>query len=150
MSDDALDCAYRLLARREHGAHELLLKLEKKGHQAVAACAALAECQRLNLQSDERYADSICRTRIRQGYGPVRIRRELQSMHVDAELIEQVLSQAADHWLAHATGVWKKKYGALPSSDVPYTVLQKQKQFLLYRGFPMETIKQVFDHYFYP
>lgn len=145
MSDEALNCAFRLLARREHGADELLRKLEKKGHRAAAARAALAECQRLKLQSDERYADSLCRTRIRQGYGPLRIRQELQSMNIDAERIEQALSPEADHWLACAMGVWKKKYGGRPSPDVPYAVLQKQKQFLLYRGFSTETIKQVFD-----
>lgn len=134
----------RLLARREHGAHELAAKLAKKGYLGVAIQEALAECQRLNLQSDSRFVENVCRTRIRQGYGPLRIRQELQNLQIDSELIEAALQQEQDNWLDYAIGVWKKKYKE--QSESSYIALQKQKQFLLYRGFSTDTITRVFKN----
>ena len=105
---------------------------------------ALQECQRLGFQSDSRFVDNVCRTRIRQGYGPIRIRQELNHLQVELELIDAMLQQEQDHWFAHALAVWKKKYKE--QSELSYTELQKQKQFLLYRGFSTDTITQIFNH----
>ena len=144
MKSNAYACAVRLLARREHGAHELVNKLVLKGYPADAAEEALRECQRLGLQSDSRFVENVCFTRIRQGYGPIRIRQELQHLQVDSVLIDAVLQQEQDNWLAYALGVWKKKYKE--QSELSYVALQKQKQFLLYRGFSTDTITKIFNH----
>lgn len=138
-----MDHALRCLARREHGAHELIHKLIQKGHAEVVAREVLAECQRLNLQSDHRFVEMITRTRIGQGYGPLRIRRELQWLQIDKALIETVGQQEEHDWLSHARKAWEKKYGKPCASS--RATLQKQKQFLLYRGFPMETINLLLD-----
>ncbi len=135
-------CAVRLLARREHGAHELVQKLTQKGHPDVDIQDAIAECQRLGLQSDARFVDNICRARIRQGYGPLRIRLELQNKQIDRDLIHQALAQEDEHWLAHANDVRLKKYKE--QDDCSFDAIQKQKQFLLYRGFSTDTINIVF------
>jgi regulatory protein len=132
----------RLLARREHGAHELVNKLAAKGYLEPDIQSALFECQRHGFQSDSRFVENLCRTRIRQGYGPIRIRHELQNLHVDGELISAALQQEQDNWLAYAVEVWKKKYK--DPVDLSYTALQKQKQFLLYRGFSTDTITMIF------
>lgn len=137
----ALHCAVRLLARREHGLAELADKLGQKGYIEVEIQEALLTCQQQGLQSDARYADSLCRTRMRQGYGPVRIRQELKAKSVDREHIEAALSMDPHHWLSHARDVWEKKYAL--SGGASFADKQKQRQFLLYRGFPMETVTQV-------
>lgn len=134
--------AVRLLARREHGAHELYQKLTQKGHPEIDIQEALAECQRLGLQSDARFVDTICRARIRQGYGPLKIRLELQNKQLDRDLINQALDQDAEHWLMHAKDVRLKKYKE--QDDCSFEAIQKQKQFLLYRGFSTDTINMVF------
>jgi regulatory protein len=139
---NAFACAVRLLTRREHGAYELVNKLIQKGYPEHEAQEALLECQRLNLQSDDRFVDNVCRARIRQGYGPVRIRRELQDLKIDGEIISNALQQEQDNWLLHALEVWKKKYKE--PSERSYSVMQKQKQFLLYRGFSTDTIATLF------
>jgi regulatory protein len=139
--DKALHCAVRLLARREHSLAELADKLAQKGHVGEEIQEALATCQRQGLQSDARFAESLCRTRIRQGYGPMRIRQELKAKSVAREHIESVLSIDPQHWLGHARDVWEKKYA--PSGDASFAEKQKQRQFLLYRGFSMETITKV-------
>lgn len=133
--------AVRLLARREHGAHELAQKLLKKyPHDEVQH--AMDECQRLDLQSDARFVESLCRTRVRQGHGPARIRQDLQNVRIDRDLIDRILYEERDNWVSYARDVWMKKYGG--HDDPSFTATQKQKQFLLYRGFSVDTINMVF------
>lgn len=137
----ALDYALRLLTRREHGRQELLNKLLSKGHSLEESTEALDECLRLALQSDARYAHMLCRARIEQGYGPVRIRQELQTRGIAAELIEAALIEEAD-WDGQVFKVWQKKF---KTSELPaFPELQKQQRFLQYRGFPQDLISSLF------
>lgn len=138
---DALHCAIRLLARREHGLAELANKLTQRGFETDDIQTALATCERQGLQSDRRYVESLCRTRTNQGYGPLRMRQELQAKHVSRELIDDVLYGLQSDWFECAMRAWEKKYSSL--GDVSFADKQKQRQFLLYRGFTMETIAQV-------
>lgn len=139
----AFDCALRLLSRREHGASELADKLALRGYSSEEVNEIIAECQRLGLQSDARYVESLCHTRIRQGCGPLKISQELQAKQVDRELIETVLQQEQDNWLTYALAVWHKKYKN--QDDIPFAELQKRQRFLLYRGFPTDIITRVID-----
>ncbi|PJD92672.1 MAG: recombination regulator RecX [Legionella sp.] len=135
--------AVALLARREHGYEELAQKLTKKGFASADILVALTECQRLELQSDRRFVEILLRARIRQGYGPERVRNELRQKQVDRALLEQVLADDPVDWTAHALQVLQKKYKSLGPKT--YAEQQKQKQFLLYRGFPNHTIAQAFE-----
>jgi regulatory protein len=137
----ALHCAVSLLARREHSLAELTDKLVRKGYAQEEIKDALAVCQRQGLQSDVRYAESLCRARIRQGYGPVRIRQELQSKNIARELIEAVLTLEHEDWCDHAKAVWEKKYNN--AKDASFSEKQKQRQFLLYRGFSADLIAKI-------
>jgi len=74
----AFDSALRLLTRREHGAIELNDKLIQKGFDSAEVKDAIDACQRLGLQSDERFVENYSRSRIRQGYGPLKISQELK------------------------------------------------------------------------
>ena len=138
----AFEGAVRLLARREHGAHELVQKLSQKKHLVHDIQEAIAECQRLGLQSDARFVESLCRTRIRQGYGPSKIRQDLKNVKIDRELIDDALRLEQENWVSYAIDVWTKKYKE--QDDTSFAAIQKQKQFLLYRGFSMDTIGEVF------
>jgi regulatory protein len=133
--------AVRLLARREHGAYELRTKLVKQAFSSADIDEAIAECQRLHLQCDKRFAESLSRVRIRQGYGPVKIRQDLQLVRIATECIDEVLFQQHHDWQAHAFDVWLKKY---KEADHTFAAQQKQKQFLLYRGFDNDTIRMLF------
>ena len=137
----AFDSAVRLLSRREHGALELYEKLKQKGYSVVEVNNALDECRRLDLQSDRRFVEIYSRSRIRQGYGPLKISQELSSKGIDKELIRQFVRQEEDNGLTYALDVWhKKSKGQL---DLSFDELRKQQRFLLYRGFGMDTIVQV-------
>ncbi|MCR9191517.1 MAG: recombination regulator RecX [Gammaproteobacteria bacterium] len=140
---DAWVAAVALLARREHGAKELSMKLTQKGHDADEIAVAIAECQRLALQSDERFTESILHVRMRQGYGPDRIRAELQQKQVDGEWLKALLQAEPVDWVVQAKQVLQKKYKSLVLGT--WHEQQKQKQFLLYRGFSKSTIAEVFE-----
>lgn len=137
----AFDSAVRLLSRREHSRVELYDKLKQKGYNPIEIKNALEECQRLDLQNDYRFVEIYSRSRIRQGYGPLKISQELSSKGIDKELIHQFLQQEEDNWLAYALDVWQKK--SKGQFDLSFEELQKQQRFLLYRGFGMDTIAQV-------
>lgn len=141
---EVFTAAVALLARREHGAAELAEKLAKKGHESADIQSAIAKCQSLALQSDLRFVEMLFRVRIQQGYGPERIRREIQQKKVERELYEQVLLAEHIDWVTHAQRVLHKKYKS--SGQVSWHMQQKQKQFLLYRGFALQTIAHVFAH----
>lgn len=137
----ALDSALRLLARREHGAMELCDKLKQKGFSITEAQEALNECQRLGLQSDSRFVEVYSRSRIRQGYGPLKIAQDLKTKGIDSDLIHSELAQERDNWVSYAMEVWQKKCKG--QMDLSFSELQKQQRFLLYRGFGMDTIATV-------
>lgn len=137
----AFDSAVRLLSRREHSALELYDKLKQKGYSSIEAQEALDACQRMSLQDDCRFVDVYIHSRIRQGYGPLRISQELSSKGIEKELIYQFLQQEQANWLAHALTVWQKK--SKGQHNLPFDELQKQQRFLLYRGFSLDIIAQV-------
>lgn len=140
---DVVAAAMSLLARREHGAQELAEKLAKKGYALADIQSAIAHCQNLGLQSDQRFVEMVVRVRVRQGYGPERIRYEIQQKKIDRALCEQVFLAEQIEWVLHAQRVLQKKYKS--SGQHAWPMQQKQKQFLRYRGFELHTIAQVFS-----
>ena len=129
---NAWDTTLRLLGRRDHSMTELQQKLKQRKFSSEEIHEALERCQELSLQSDERFVESFTRTRIRQGYGPVKIIREV---------IHRSLNEEKPDWAHYATVVLQKRN----KSKAPWSreELQKQQRFLLYRGFDQETITQV-------
>lgn len=137
----AFDSALRLLSRREHGAMELSKKLQQKGFGSTEIKDALDACQRLGLQSDDRFVENLTRSRIRQGYGPLKIIQELKSKGIDSDLIEHELEQERENWVSYALDVWDKKCKG--RTELTFSEIQKQQRFLLYRGFSMDIIALV-------
>ena len=141
----AFDVAVGLLARREHSVRQLMYKLAKRGFDEEAITSALEACLHHNLQSDLRFAEGTCRSRIARGYGPSMIKQLLAHEGVSAEIIEQVfdeINQDID-WVAEASSVWTKKFRM--SDDVSDLARQKQRQFLRYRGFTDATVRALFQ-----
>ena len=142
----ALVSALNFLSRREHSIWELKNKLEQKGYSGLEVVEAVEECQRLGYQSDDRFAELLCRARIAQGYGPVRIKQELAAKGINATMIEQVLlHEAEESWLERAVAVANKKCQTL--ANLSWDEQQKLKRFLLYRGFPGSVIAGVFEKF---
>jgi regulatory protein len=131
-----------LLARREHSAHELRQKLEKREFDGDEIALALEVLQQNNLQSDTRFTESYVNHRINAGLGPVKIVYELRQRGVDSVLIDKHMSTLLKDWDKLLERQRIKKYGQEIPTD--YAEKMKQARFLQNRGFSPESVMRLF------
>ncbi|MFQ5938082.1 MAG: regulatory protein RecX [Acidiferrobacterales bacterium] len=133
--------ALDMLARREHSRRELRDKLVKKGCSENLAADVVQDLEARRLLSDGRFAEALVQARQQKGYGPLRIRKEMQEKGVDGELIEQCIDVTDSRWVEVLRQVRHKKFGdKLPRS---YQERARQARFLQYRGFTYDQIQSV-------
>ncbi len=134
-----------LLANREHTAYELIRKLRAQGHQAELIQAVLEDLIAEGVQSDHRFVEGYVFYRANKGFGPTRIRLELQERGVDEALIAQFVDDSDSMWLDLLSQQHQKHFkGQLPEN---YAERAKQMRFLQYRGFTSRQIHQYFAEY---
>lgn len=124
--------AIQALSRREHGAQELTRKLAHQGAERTEAVAIVGALGESGWQSDARYAGLVTRSRIEQGYGPLRVRAELSARGIDDALIRAALDEAAPDWLALVRRVHDRRYRLPPESPKERA---SRYRFLATRGF---------------
>ncbi len=106
---NAYDKALGLLARREHSRRELTLKLRQGGYEGEEAGAALDRLGEQHYQDDDRFAEMLVRSRVAQGYGPMRLRAELKSHGLADARIREVLDAAEVDWPAMAAAQLRRR-----------------------------------------
>jgi len=137
----AYDRALRYLGYREHSEKELLSKLCAREVNASLAQQVLEELKALDLQSDHRFAESLVRSRVGRGKGPVLIRQELARKGIGDELGDEVMTLPGEYWIEIATRAREKRFGAsLPEDRGEWS---RQARFLARRGFPSDLIYRV-------
>lgn len=134
--------AMDLLARREHGRHELARKLRQRGvEDAELLAQVLDRLQADGLLSDERFVESLIRRRALSGQGPGRIRDELQQQGIERSRIQQALEASGFDWDQLLEEVWARKFaGVLPADRREQG---RQMRFLTYRGFSVGQIQNL-------
>lgn len=131
--------ALRLLARREYSRKELQDKLLQAGFEVPQVETLLEHLQASGYQDDQRYAEMLTRTRLRQGHGPLRLRQDLQRAGVEIEAGAGE-EQALD-WQAQARATYHKRFGdSVPEDARDYA---RRARFLAGRGFLPEQIRRV-------
>ncbi len=137
----AYDRALRYLGHREHSEKELLSKLCARETTVSLAQQVLEELKTLDLQSDHRFAESLVRSRVGRGKGPVLIRQELVRKGIGDELVDEVMTLPGEYWIEIATQAREKRFGAsLPEDRGDWS---RQARFLARRGFPSDLIYRV-------
>ena len=134
--------AMDLLARREHSRHELQRKLAKRFPAAADGALLSAVIEALTqdgLQSDERCAESVVRSRRSRGQGPLRIRQDLWQRGIADAVASEVLAQQND-WVALAQAALAQKFGAETVSD--HKQWARRARFLASRGFPESMVRE--------
>ncbi len=116
-----LDRAVRILAVRDHSEQELRRKLSapvmsKNGPEEIDATAedydrVIAWCYEHHYLDDERFASRFLASRGRKGYGPARIRQELNQKGVARESIEKAMRECDTDWCKLAIEQAIRKYG---------------------------------------
>jgi regulatory protein len=142
LSSEVKLAALRLLARREHSQKELREKPKLRQFLDADVEAVLGDLKTQNLQSDKRYVESYVRTRIANGFGPLRLVQELEQRGISSETAQLAVSCAEVNWLQRASQLRIKKFGE--SWPINIKDRAKQQRFLSYRGFTHEIIRDLF------
>ncbi|MBI5611732.1 MAG: regulatory protein RecX [Gammaproteobacteria bacterium] len=100
------------------------------------------ELQREGLASDERFTEMLVRARRTRGFGPLRIKKELQEKGVAGELIADRLDMSDREWLTEIRRVRQKKFGVKQPKN--FAERARQARFLHYRGFTHDQIRSAF------
>ncbi|KAF1006824.1 MAG: Regulatory protein RecX [Luteibacter sp.] len=137
-SRSAYDKALGLLARREHSRRELRQKLERGGFARDESTDTVEKLEGQGYQDDSRFAESLLRSRVGQGYGPARIRAELRSQGIADREVRELLENADVDWQELAADQLRRRYGA-GTSDLSERA--RRAQFLLRRGFAAATVR---------
>ena len=130
--------AVALLARRDFACGELGVKLRERGFDAALIEHLIETFRARRLLDDGRYAGHFVRYHSARGQGPVRIRRDLEAVGVDSELIDTALESVPD-WAALAREVRRRRFGAKPPQL--WREKGRQARFLQYRGFSNDHIR---------
>jgi len=124
--------ALKLLARREHSRLELEYKMARRRFGAELVREVLDDCEQRGWLDDERFADVYGRGRIDAGYGPLRIRMELEQRGVHRE--PACLQQASEEqWQQRCRELRHRRFGSGPVANWEERV--RQMRFLQRRGF---------------
>lgn len=135
------DVALALLARREYSREELRHKLLDRGFDAAEVSALLERLTGEHLLSDARFTEAYIFARRARGFGPVRIRRELQARGVADSIIDEHLDEGAAQWSDLLYTQYRKRYGGKPPKD--YAERARQGRSLRQRGFPTDMIARL-------
>lgn len=131
-----------MLARREHSQLEIRHKLQARGYESPEIEQVLEEFVAQNWQSDARFGESYLRDRVAKGFGPVRIRYELQQRGVDPE---QAFEAEPQDWDVVLEKVYERKFGHAPIRD--FKDRTKRMRFLQQRGFDAEMIRRLMKQF---
>ena len=87
-----------LLSRREHSKFELTRKLKQRDFEEDEIGAVIETLQQDNLQSDNRFVESLVNSKINAGFGPIKIRHELRQKGVSDDLAGDYFSGLEVDW----------------------------------------------------
>lgn len=130
--------ALGLLTRREHSRVELTRKLTSRGVEPEDANAVIDKLAKAGWQDDLRFAELLVRSRANTGYGPVRIRAELATHALSAEIIATALAEFECDWSANADDLLRRRHPAALKGDC--AAQRKAADFLMRRGFGMDQV----------
>ncbi|MGB7800805.1 regulatory protein RecX [Buttiauxella sp.] len=152
-----LDKATRVLAMRDHSEQELRRKLvaqptfpgkprvEEDPFTPEDIEKVIAWCYEHNWLDDAQFASRFITSRARKGYGPQRIRQELQSKGIKRETGEAAMFNCEIDWQEMAREIAERKFGEhLPTE---WKERAKVQRFLQYRGFFMEDIQGIYRNF---
>ena len=140
---EGFDICLRLLARREYSQKELVDRLVLKGFNQNDILCVIDDLIDRGWQSDERFAESYARHRIKQGNGPIKINYELRQRGVEGFDLEPVVTELANSWFDVIRQVYEKKY--TDTSTLSQKEWLKRSRFLQQRGFNQGMIRTLLD-----
>ncbi|MBM3222253.1 MAG: regulatory protein RecX [Candidatus Tectomicrobia bacterium] len=142
----ALTMAIQYVVARPRTAHEVRQKLGRSGVTEAVATAVIAQLRARGFLDDAAYTRAYVTSRLtHRGYGPQRLRRELQQRGVGRQLVEETVVQSLDteDILVAARQQAAKRWGRLTREVDLARRRQKVYDFLRRRGFTAAIAQQV-------
>jgi len=90
--------------------------------------------------AERRVADYVA-ARLRRGFGPLRVRAELQARGVPPAQVESHLARTDEAWLELLRAAHDRRFGPVPPADRREQA--RRARFLEYRGFPPALIARL-------
>ena len=116
--------------------------MSAKGFDDLEIDTEITRLAEERLQDDGRFAESYIHYRAGRGYGPLKIRAELNQRGVDEALSATLLKELDIDWSERIRAAWGKKFA---HSATDFRERAKQARFLEYRGFTSDLIAGVLD-----
>tara|TARA_B110000977_G_C11015179_1_gene469152 strand:- start:455 stop:955 length:501 start_codon:yes stop_codon:yes gene_type:complete len=133
--------AMNMLAMREHSRFELEKKLGKKSEDNALIAQVLNKLESDNLLDDKRFAQMFMRSKANGGFGPYKIKQELQAKGVGKAIIIDTLIELDIDWFKNATELYLKRVACVTNIDMKEK--HKQSRYLQSRGFSGEIARDV-------
>lgn len=131
-----------LLGRQSYSVQGLRDRLVRRGYAAEEAEDAVEYLASIGYLNDQAFADSLVTDRAANGHGPRRLRWDLRSRGVEAEVVEAAVAQVpAEQLRAQALQLARRRLGQTPLSDP--AAQQRLFRYLLQRGYEIELIQEV-------
>ena len=102
--------------------------------------SVILELEEQGLQSDRRFAHEYVRSKVRGGYGPIRIRKWLLEKGVEKKVAIESLKELELDWFECARRTYNKKFNSEVTGVKDYA---RRVRFLVYKGFETEHVKAV-------
>ena len=128
------------LSRREHSEKEIYLKFVNFVNSKDTLLEEILKLKEEGLISNQRYAEAYIRSRFHSGFGPIRIKYELEKKGVIESIIKTAFQETDLDWDDKLKSEFKKKY---ESNDMKSLNDNKILKFFLYRGFDLEKISKL-------
>ncbi|GAB6136949.1 RecX family transcriptional regulator [Halanaerobaculum tunisiense] len=140
----AKQAAFRLLSYRQRSRQEFKERLAQKGFANSVIQQVVTVLDRLDYIDDRDFAASWIQDRITRGFGPYRIRKQLQEKGVSSQIIEEEIEQEYNFDLEYqlASKLAAKKKGRYDNLSL-WKQKGKLKQVLQRKGFSFEVIDLV-------
>ncbi|HBG96993.1 MAG TPA: RecX family transcriptional regulator [Chromatiaceae bacterium] len=132
-----------MLSTREHSRSELARKLLARNYPIELVNPVLDELEQSELLNEVRMIETYVAERLERGFGPKRIRAELQAKGLSDAQIDPYLSITDEQLSAQIQLVHDRRFGA--GSKNNRQTLAKRARFLEYRGFPSSLIQRFLD-----
>lgn len=95
------------------------------------------------LLNEQRFVEHYIHFRLNKGYGPLRIKMELQARGLTSEMIAEQLKITDNAWFDEILKVWQKHFKGKIAKEPKLRA--KQIRFLQQRGFTREQIESVLE-----
>jgi regulatory protein len=140
----AWDSAMRMLSVRAHSEGDLKKKLGARKFAVATVERVIAECARLDLLDDAKFAEEYIRELRAGGAGSALVKLKLRSKGIKEDLLETVMNaETPEIELESAKTALAKKAKTLAREADPRKRREKTYRYLASRGFSYETISKI-------